>query len=108
MSSRAARVYGFGDFRLDPGRRLLLRRDGTPISLKPKAYDTLAYLVERAGAFAQGPAQQRDVLRKIVPVGALRIRGTGQIPPNLLKICAFAKTAPNCPTLTPKIDGDRS
>jgi TolB-like protein/Tfp pilus assembly protein PilF len=50
MPSRAARVYGFGDFRLDPGKRLLMGRDGTPISLKPKAYDTLAYLVERAGA----------------------------------------------------------
>jgi serine/threonine-protein kinase len=50
IPSRAARVYGFGDFRLDPGRRLLLGRDGTPISLKPKAYDTLAYLVDHAGA----------------------------------------------------------
>jgi serine/threonine-protein kinase len=50
MPSRAARIYGFGDFRLDPGRRLLIGREGTPISLKPKAYDTLAYLVERAGA----------------------------------------------------------
>ena len=47
---RAARVYGFGDFRLDPGKRRLLGRDGTPISLSPKAYDTLAYLVERPGA----------------------------------------------------------
>src|SRR5258708_35091910 len=50
MPSSAARVYGFGDFRLDSGRRLLMGRDGTPISLNPKAYDTLAYLVERAGA----------------------------------------------------------
>src|SRR6266496_1405052 len=48
--SRGARVYGFGDFRLAPGKRLLLGRDGTPISLTPKAYDTLAYLVERPGA----------------------------------------------------------
>ena len=48
--SRGAQVYGFGDFRLDPGKRLLIGRDGTPIVLTPKAYDTLAYLVERAGA----------------------------------------------------------
>ena len=50
MPSRTARVYGFGDFRLDAGRRLLMGRDGAPISLKPKAYDTLVYLMERAGA----------------------------------------------------------
>jgi TolB-like protein/Tfp pilus assembly protein PilF len=50
MPSRGARVYGFGDFRLDPGKRLLVGRDGTPISLTPKAYDTLAYLVERPGS----------------------------------------------------------
>src|SRR6266567_675578 len=50
MPSRGARVYGFGDFRLDPGKRLLLGRDGTPISLNPKAYDTLAYLLERPGS----------------------------------------------------------
>jgi DNA-binding response OmpR family regulator len=50
---RAARVYRFGDFRLDPGSHLLMRRDGTPISLKPKSYDTLAYLVERAGTVLQ-------------------------------------------------------
>ncbi len=50
IPSRAARVYGFGDFRLDPDRRLLLGRDGKPIALKPRVYDTLAYLVQRAGA----------------------------------------------------------
>src|SRR5215467_2252111 len=48
--SRGARVYGFGDFHLDPGKRLLIGRDGTPTSLTSKAYDTLAYLVERAGS----------------------------------------------------------
>lgn len=49
MVPHAARVYGFGDFRLHPGKRLLLGCDGKPVLLTPKAYDTLAYLVERAG-----------------------------------------------------------
>jgi DNA-binding winged helix-turn-helix (wHTH) protein len=42
-------VYEFGDFRLDPRRRVLGRLDGEPIPLKPKALDTLLYLVEHAG-----------------------------------------------------------
>ena len=41
-------VYGFGPFRLDPAERLLLR-NGQPVSLTPKAFDILAYLVERQG-----------------------------------------------------------
>lgn len=49
MAPRSARVYEFGDFHLDVGKRLLLGRDGTPVSLTPKAYDTLAYLVEHVG-----------------------------------------------------------
>jgi TolB-like protein/Tfp pilus assembly protein PilF len=50
MADRSAQVYEFGDFRLDRGRRLLLRRDGTPVPLASKAFDTLSYLVEHAGA----------------------------------------------------------
>jgi len=49
MGAGSARIYEFGDFRLDSGKRLLQRRDGSPLSLTPKAYDTLAYLVEHAG-----------------------------------------------------------
>jgi DNA-binding winged helix-turn-helix (wHTH) protein/Tol biopolymer transport system component len=40
------RLYSFGPFELDPARRLLLR-DGEPIPLTPKAFDTLVILVER-------------------------------------------------------------
>ncbi|MBZ5624173.1 MAG: winged helix-turn-helix domain-containing protein [Acidobacteriia bacterium] len=50
MPSRAGRVYAFGDFRLDPVKHSLVGRDGTPILLTQKAYDILAYLIERAGA----------------------------------------------------------
>lgn len=50
---RGPRVYGFGDFRLEPGKRLLIGCDGRPVSLGPKSYDTLAYLVEHAGAVVE-------------------------------------------------------
>src|SRR5438270_14017482 len=50
MAGEAIRIYEFGNFRLNPAKRVLLDRDGTPISLTPKVYDTLAYLVQHAGA----------------------------------------------------------
>src|SRR5215467_15939196 len=61
MGAQPARIYGFGDFRLHVGKRLLLGRDGKPISLTPKAYDTLAYLVERAGAVVDKDELMRAV-----------------------------------------------
>jgi DNA-binding winged helix-turn-helix (wHTH) protein len=42
-------VYEFGDFRLDADKRLLLQRDGTVVGLTPKAYETLACLVQHSG-----------------------------------------------------------
>ena len=44
----APSVHEFGAFRLDSAERLLLRA-GQPVSLTPKAFDLLVYLVERAG-----------------------------------------------------------
>src|SRR5882762_5268066 len=41
-------TFSFGPFRLEPGERRLLR-DGEPVALTPKAFDTLVALVERAG-----------------------------------------------------------
>ena len=38
-------VYGFGPFRLDPARRALTRGDA-PVSLPPKAFDALLFLIE--------------------------------------------------------------
>src|SRR5580704_15309908 len=38
-------VYRFGEFALDPGARLLFRA-ASPISLTPKAFDLLHYLVQ--------------------------------------------------------------
>ena len=46
ISSHVKHFYEFGPFRLDPQRRLLLRENG-PVSLTPKAIETLVVLVER-------------------------------------------------------------
>jgi Tol biopolymer transport system component/DNA-binding winged helix-turn-helix (wHTH) protein len=43
-----ARCFNFGNFTLNLERRLLLR-DGEPVPLTPKAFDTLALLVRRSG-----------------------------------------------------------
>lgn len=45
MSSQIKRLYEFGPFRLDPQKRLLLR-GSEPVSLTPKAIETLIVLVE--------------------------------------------------------------
>ena len=48
MSPRAPDIYEFGDFRLEAGKRLL-SRNGEPIPLTPRAFDTLLHLVQRCG-----------------------------------------------------------
>src|SRR5438270_957064 len=56
-------MYEFGNFRLDPGKRVLLGRDGRPISLTPKVYDTLAYLVQHPGTVLD----KEELLRAVWP-----------------------------------------
>ena len=41
-------IYEFGSFSLDPTERVILR-DGTPVPLTPKVFDTLVYLVCNRG-----------------------------------------------------------
>src|SRR5712692_4883455 len=48
MSGPGNRLYEFVPFRIDAGRRLLMR-EGSPIPLTPKAFDTLLALVENNG-----------------------------------------------------------
>src|SRR5262249_49660022 len=45
MSLGKNQFYRFGSFRLDPGKRLLLRGQ-KPVPLMPKAFDTLLVLIE--------------------------------------------------------------
>jgi len=46
MQTSPANLYEFGDFQLDPAKRLLQRLDGTPVPLTPRVFDTLLYMVE--------------------------------------------------------------
>ena len=48
MRELTNQLYQFDAFQLDPDERRLTR-DGKPVSLTPKAFDTLVLLVERAG-----------------------------------------------------------
>ncbi|MBI3949046.1 MAG: tetratricopeptide repeat protein [Acidobacteria bacterium] len=48
MSEPANHLYEFGPFRLDPLKRVLLR-EGAPVPLPPKVFDTLLVLVENRG-----------------------------------------------------------
>lgn len=48
MVEQRIRLYAFGPFQLDPQERLL-RRDGTPVPLAPKAVETLILLVQHGG-----------------------------------------------------------
>jgi Tol biopolymer transport system component/DNA-binding winged helix-turn-helix (wHTH) protein len=48
MNKHAKPVYEFGPYRLDVAERLLLR-DGSPVPLTPKVFDTLLVLVENSG-----------------------------------------------------------
>lgn len=42
-------VYEFAEFRIDPANHLLSRRDGTPVPLTPRVFDTLLFMVENPG-----------------------------------------------------------
>ena len=54
--------YLFEDFRLEPGNQLLLR-GGEPISLAPKAFDTLVYMVENHGRLVT----REELMRAVWP-----------------------------------------
>ncbi len=48
MSKQPQRLYEFGNYYLDTQEQLL-RRDGVPVALTPKAFETLVVLIERRG-----------------------------------------------------------
>src|SRR5437016_10970558 len=48
MEQRQQHLYEFGPFCLDTNERVLLR-DGRPLPLKPKVYETLLALISRSG-----------------------------------------------------------
>jgi Tol biopolymer transport system component/DNA-binding winged helix-turn-helix (wHTH) protein len=60
MSKQLKKLYEFGQFRLDPAERLLVR-DGEVIPLQPKVFDLLLALVEHHGHLLE-----KDELMKLV------------------------------------------
>ena len=48
FSKKHGPLFEFGPFRLDPSERLLMR-DGEPVPLAPKVFDTLMALIENSG-----------------------------------------------------------
>lgn len=66
MNEPKTHIYEFGDFRIDVGRRLLLRSDGESVPLTPKVFDTLLYLVEHSGAILDKDALMAAIWPDIV------------------------------------------
>ena len=62
MSSQEKQLYDYGPFRLDPVKRRLLR-DGEPVQLTPKAFDTLLALVQQSGK----TVEKDDLMRRVWP-----------------------------------------
>lgn len=54
--------YEFGQFRIDPAERVLIR-DGAPVTLPPKVFDTLLALVERHGHIVE----KDELIQKLWP-----------------------------------------
>ncbi len=62
MSTKNGNIYEFGPFRLDPAERLLTR-DGVPVLLTPKAFQTLVVLIERSGHLVE----KDELIQKVWP-----------------------------------------
>ena len=62
MSEQERLEFCFGPFRLDVAERLLLR-DGEPITLPPKAFETLLVLVQNSGRLIT----KRDLMNRLWP-----------------------------------------
>jgi eukaryotic-like serine/threonine-protein kinase len=101
-------VYEFGPFCLDPAERSLTR-DGIPVSLTPKAFETLLVLVERSGhlvekdelmcqvwpdAFVEEVGLARNVssLRKALGEGPTEIRYIETVPKRGYRFVAPVRT----------------
>ena len=62
MDKQPKHLYEFGPFRLDAAERTLLR-NGVPVPLTPKAFDTLLVLVENSGHLLD----KDDLMRRVWP-----------------------------------------
>src|SRR5215204_2480907 len=73
MSGKERHLYQFGPFRLDPLKRRLLR-DGEPVPLTPKAFDTLLALVRESGR----TVEKDDLMQKVWPGAAVEENNLNQ------------------------------
>ena len=73
MSAPAKQYFDFGSFRLDPRGRILLK-DGEPVPLTPKLFETLCILVENAGEVIT----KDELLDKIWPDTSVEERSLSQ------------------------------
>jgi len=62
MPEKTKRFFDFGHFRVDPAERVLLA-DGQPVSLTPKAFDTLLTLLENSGHVLE----KDELLKRVWP-----------------------------------------
>ena len=60
MDQSQTKIYEFDDFRVDAGSRLLTK-NGEQISLTPKVFDTLLYLVENSGKVIEKDKLMREI-----------------------------------------------
>src|SRR5437588_9627333 len=65
MEQRQQHLYEFGPFCLDTNERVLLR-DGRPLPLKPKVYETLLALISRSGHVVDKEELMRQVWPDVV------------------------------------------
>jgi DNA-binding winged helix-turn-helix (wHTH) protein/Flp pilus assembly protein TadD len=61
MNGSEPHSYEFGDFRIEAGKRLL--RNGDPVPLTPKVFDTLLHLVEHNGRILE----KEELMRAVWP-----------------------------------------
>src|SRR3954463_12569659 len=73
MSAQESQLYEFGPFRLDPVKRRLLR-DGEPVPLTPKAFETLLALVQQSGR----TVEKDDLMRRVWPGTAVEEKNLNQ------------------------------
>src|SRR5215213_7086389 len=73
MSGQERQLYKFGPFHLDPVKRRLLR-DGEPVALTPKAFETLLTLVQQSGK----TVEKDDLMRRVWPDAAVEENNLNQ------------------------------
>src|SRR6266700_1016436 len=60
MTKQPKALFEFGEFRLETSERLL-RHNGNPVPLTPKAFETLLVLVERSGSLVEKDDLMKEV-----------------------------------------------